>query len=57
MIKILLLDLNCQVIAQVEGPDEISATSYANIMMNELNLKKVTFKKTDDVISFWVVKK
>lgn len=57
MIKILLLDLNCQVIAQVEGPDEISATIYANIMMNELNLKKVTFKKTDDVISFWVVKK
>jgi hypothetical protein len=57
MIKILLLDLNCQVIAQVEGHDEITATSYANIMMNELNLKKVTFKKTDDVISFWVVKK
>ena len=57
MIKILLLDLNCQVIAQFEGPNENSATSYANIMMHELNLKKVTFKKTDDVISFWVVKK
>jgi hypothetical protein len=55
--KLVLLNLDCEIIDEINADSEDAAIFAANALMFELGVRKVTSKMIDDVLNYWVVLK